>query len=142
MSPKQKRLAAILAIAALLAIAATLVLGALRDNIVFCYTPSEIPADADGKSIRLGGLVKRGSVDIDGLKSNFIVTDGDAELAVSFDGALPSLFREGQGVVAEGRISNGLLTASNVLAKHDETYMPREVADSLRDKGVWQGDGN
>lgn len=142
MSPKQKRLAAILAIAALLAIAATLVLGALRDNIVFFYTPSEIPADADGKSIRLGGLVKRGSVDIDGLKSNFIVTDGDAELAVSFDGALPSLFREGQGVVAEGRISNGLLTASNVLAKHDETYMPREVADSLRDKGVWQGDGN
>ena len=142
MSPKQKRLAAILAIAALLAIAATLVLGALRDNIVFFYTPSEIPADAEGKSIRLGGLVKRGSVDIDGLKSNFIVTDGDAELAVSFDGALPSLFREGQGVVAEGRISNGLLTASNVLAKHDETYMPREVADSLRDKGVWQGDGN
>lgn len=142
MSPKQKRLAAILAIAALLAIAATLVLGALRENIVFFYTPSEIPADADGKSIRLGGLVKRGSVDIDGLKSNFIVTDGDAELAVSFDGALPSLFREGQGVVAEGRISNGLLTASNVLAKHDETYMPREVADSLRDKGVWQGDGN
>lgn len=142
MSPKQKRLAAILAIAALLAIAATLVLGALRDNIVFFYTPSEIPADVDGKSIRLGGLVKRGSVDIDGLKSNFIVTDGDAELAVSFDGALPSLFREGQGVVAEGRISNGLLTASNVLAKHDETYMPREVADSLRDKGVWQGDGN
>ena len=142
MSPKQKRLAAILAIAALLAIAATLVLGALRDNIVFFYTPSEIPADAEGKSIRLGGLVKRGSVDIDGLKSNFIVTDGDAELAVSFDGALPSLFREGQGVVAEGRISDGLLTASNVLAKHDETYMPREVADSLRDKGVWQGDGN
>ena len=142
MSPKQKRLAAILAIAALLAIAATLVLGALRDNIVFFYTPSEIPADAEGKSIRLGGLVKRGSVDIDGLKSNFIVTDGDAELAVSFDGALPSLVREGQGVVAEGRISNGLLTASNVLAKHDETYMPREVADSLRDKGVWQGDGN
>ena len=142
MSPKQKRLAAILAIAALLAIAAMLVLGALRENIVFFYTPSEIPADADGKSIRLGGLVKRGSVDIDGLKSNFIVTDGDAELAVSFDGALPSLFREGQGVVAEGRISNGLLTASNVLAKHDETYMPREVADSLRDKGVWQGDGN
>ena len=142
MSPKQKRLAAILAIAALLAIAAMLVLGALRENIVFFYTPSEVPADAEGKSIRLGGLVKRGSVDIDGLKSNFIVTDGDAELAVSFDGALPSLFREGQGVVAEGRISNGLLTASNVLAKHDETYMPREVADSLRDKGVWQGDGN
>ena len=142
MSPKGKRLAVIAAIAALLAIAVALVLGALRENIVFFYTPSEIPAEAEGRAIRLGGLVKQGSVEIDGLKSNFIVTDGKAELAVSFDGALPSLFREGQGVVAEGRIGNGLLTASNVLAKHDETYMPREVAASLRDKGVWQGEGS
>lgn len=142
MSPKQKRLAAIAAIAALLAVAVALMLGALRENIVFFYTPSEIPAGSEGDAIRLGGLVKRGSVEIDGLRSTFVVTDGDADIAVSFDGALPSLFREGQGVVAEGRISNGLLTASNVLAKHDETYMPREVADSLRDKGVWQGGGS
>ena len=71
-----------------------------------------------------------------------LVTDGDAEIRVSFDGALPSLFREGQGVVAEGRITDGVLTASNVLAKHDETYMPREVAESLRDKGFWQGEAN
>ena len=142
MSPKQKRLAAIAAIAALLAVAVALMLGALRENIVFFYTPSEIPAGSEGDAIRLGGLVKTGSVEIDGLKSTFVVTDGDADIAVSFDGALPSLFREGQGVVAEGRISNGLLTASNVLAKHDETYMPREVADSLRDKGVWQGGGS
>ena len=142
MSPKQKRFAAIAAVAALLAIAVTLVLGALRENIVFFYTPSEIPADAEGRAIRLGGLVKQGSVDIEGLTSNFIVTDGEAELAVSFNGALPSLFREGQGVVAEGRITNGTLTANNVLAKHDETYMPREVADSLRDKGVWQGEAD
>ena len=119
-----------------------LVLGALRENIVFFYTPSEIPADAEGRAIRLGGLVKTGSVQIDGLTSDFIVTDGDAEIAVRFDGALPSLFREGQGVVAEGRIAAGVLTASNVLAKHDETYMPREVAESLRDKGVWQDDGD
>ena len=68
-----------------------------------------------------------------------MVTNGVEEIAVSFDGALPSLFREGQGVVAEGRINDGQLTASNVLAKHDETYMPREVADSLKEKGVWQG---
>ena len=68
-----------------------------------------------------------------------MVTDGVEGIAVSFDGALPSLFREGQGVVAEGRINDGQLTASNVLAKHDETYMPREVADSLKEKGVWQG---
>lgn len=142
MSPKQKRLAVIAAIALLLAVAVGLVLGALRENIVFFYTPSEIPADAEGRAIRLGGLVKTGSVQIDGLTSDFIVTDGEAEIAVRFDGALPSLFREGQGVVAEGRIDGGALTASNVLAKHDETYMPREVADSLRDKGVWQGDGD
>lgn len=142
MSPKQKRLAAIAAVALLLAAAVGLVLGALRENIVFFYTPSEIPADAEGRAIRLGGLVKTGSVQIDGLTSDFIVTDGDAEIAVRFDGALPSLFREGQGVVAEGRIAAGVLTASNVLAKHDETYMPREVAESLRDKGVWQGDGD
>ena len=142
MSPKQKRLAAIAAIALLLAVAVGLVLGALRENIVFFYTPSEIPADAEGRAIRLGGLVKTGSVQIDGLTSDFIVTDGDAEVTVRFDGALPSLFREGQGVVAEGRIAAGVLTASNVLAKHDETYMPREVAESLRDKGVWQGEGN
>ena len=142
MSPKQKRLAVIAAIALLLAVAVGLVLGALRENIVFFYTPSEIPADADGRAIRLGGLVKPGSVQISGLNSDFVVTDGEADIAVRFDGALPSLFREGQGVVAEGRIAGGVLTASNVLAKHDETYMPREVAESLRDKGVWQGKGN
>ena len=142
MSPKQRRLIAITAIAALLAGALALVLGALRENIVFFYTPSEIPADVDGRAIRLGGLVKTGSVKIDELNSRFVVTDGEAEIAVSFDGALPSLFREGQGVVAEGRINGGSLAASNVLAKHDETYMPREVADSLREKGVWQGREN
>lgn len=141
-SPKRRRLLAVVAIAILLGGAVALVLGALRENIVFFYTPSELPANIEGRPVRLGGLVKEGSVFVEGLKSRFIVTDGDAEIAVSFDGALPSLFREGQGVVAEGSISDGTLTASNVLAKHDETYMPREVADSLRDKGVWQGQGS
>ncbi len=138
-TPKQRRLLGIAVIAVLLGGAVALVLGALRENIVFFYTPSEIPADIEGRPVRLGGLVKDGSVSIDGLDSRFVVTDGTAEITVSFDGALPSLFREGQGVVAEGRITNGALIASNVLAKHDETYMPREVTDSLRDKGVWQG---
>ena len=141
-SPKHRRLLAVLAIAILLGGAVALVLGAVRENIVFFYTPSELPADVEGRPVRLGGLVKEGSVFVEGLESRFIVTDGDAEIAVRFDGALPSLFREGQGVVAEGSISGGTLTASNVLAKHDETYMPREVADSLRDKGVWQGQGS
>jgi len=139
LTPKQRRLLGIAVIAALLAGAVALVLGALRENIVFFYTPSEIPADIEGRPVRLGGLVKDGSVRIDGLESRHIDTHSEAEIAVSFDGALPSLFREGQGVVAEGRISNGALTARNVRSKHDETDMPREVAESLRDKGVWQG---
>lgn len=139
MKPKQQRLIAVIAIAVLLASAIWLVMTALRDNIVFFYTPSELPTASEGRVIRLGGLVKDDSVFIDGMLARFVVTDGEAEIAVSFDGALPSLFREGQGVVATGKINNGALQASNVLAKHDETYMPREVADSLREKGVWQG---
>ena len=141
MTAKSKRLIIIACIAALLGIAVMLVLGALRDNIVFFYTPSEISQSKlkSGQQLRLGGLVKDGSVEIQGIQSVFIVTDGTVEITVKYDNALPSLFREGQGVVAEGRINDGQLTASNVLAKHDETYMPREVADSLKEKGVWQG---
>ena len=139
MSPKQKRLVSILAIALLLGGAVALVLTALRDNIVFFYAPSEIGSVRDGSQIRLGGLVKDGSVVIDGLQSEFVVTDGTAEVTVRTATALPSLFREGQGIVAEGRLRNGRLQASNVLAKHDETYMPKEIAETLKDKGVWQG---
>ena len=101
MSPKAKRLSIIAVIAALVGIAAMLVLGALRDNIVFFYTPTEI--------------------------------------SVRYDNALPSLFREGQGVVAEGSLANGEFIATNVLAKHDENYMPAEVAEKLKDTGVWKG---
>ena len=138
--PKTRRLVGVLAMAALLGVSVALVLGALRENIVFFYTPSEIPAQAEGNRVRIGGLVKEGSVAIDGLASVFVVTDGEAEITVVYNGALPSLFREGQGVVAEGRLAEGRLSAINVLAKHDENYMPREVADSLRERGVWQGD--
>ena len=139
MTPKQKRGFSIVAIAGLLGIALMLVLGALRDNIVFFYSPSEIDSATPRKAIRLGGLVKEGSVTISGLDSVFTVTDGSAEIKIRYANALPSLFREGQGVVAEGRLVNGVLVASNVLAKHDETYMPKEVADSLKKQGVWQG---
>ena len=118
-----------------------LILGALRNNIVFFYTPSEI-SQTDrqlGQQLRLGGLVKEGSVEIDGMHSIFVVTDGKASITVRYNNALPSLFREGQGVVAEGRIENGLFIAQNVLAKHDENYMPAEVAEKLREQGLWQG---
>ena len=132
----------ITAIAALIGIAVLLVLGALRDNIVFFYTPSELTSDKKraGQMLRLGGLVKDGSVTIKGMKSIFTVTDGTADISVHYNNALPSLFREGQGVVAEGSIANGIFIATNVLAKHDENYMPKEVADKLRDSGVWQGE--
>ena len=139
MTPKQRRGFSIFAIACLLVIALMLVLAALRDNIVFFYSPSEIDRAASKKAIRLGGLVKEGSVTTNGLNSIFTVTDGGAEIEIRYANALPSLFREGQGVVAEGRLENGVLVASNVLAKHDETYMPKEIADSLKKKGVWQG---
>ena len=141
MSAKSKRLFVIAAIASLFGIAAMLVLGALRDNIVFFYTPSEINKSQrqSGQKLRLGGLVKDGSVKIDGMQSVFIVTDGSDDITVRYNSALPSLFREGQGVVAEGQIENGIFKAQNVLAKHDENYMPAEVADKLKEQGVWQG---
>ena len=117
-----------------------LVLGALRDNIVFFYTPSEISQSklTSGQSLRLGGLVKDGSVEIEGMQSVFIVTDGTVDITVKYDNALPSLFREGQGVVTEGQIEDGVFIAQNVLAKHDENYMPAEVAEKLKEQGVWQ----
>ena len=141
MTARSKRLFVLATIASLLGIAAMLVLGALRDNIVFFYTPSEINQSdrQSGRQLRLGGLVKDGSVEIDGMQSVFIVTDGSADIIVRYNNALPSLFREGQGVVAEGQIENGIFMAQNVLAKHDENYMPAEVADKLKEQGVWQG---
>ena len=141
MTAKSKRLFVITAIASLLGVAAMLVLGALRDNIVFFYTPSEI-IQSDRSSmqqLRLGGLVKDGTVKIEGMQSVFIVTDGNVDITVRYNNALPSLFREGQGVVAEGQIENGIFMAQYVLAKHDENYMPAEVADKLKQQGVWQG---
>ena len=141
MTAKSKRLFVIAAIASLLGVAAMLVLGALRDNIVFFYTPSEINQSdrQPGRQLRLGGLVKDGSVEINGMQSVFVVTDGSANITVRYNNALPSLFREGQGVVAEGRVENGIFMAQNVLAKHDENYMPAEVAEKLKEQGVWQG---
>ena len=141
MTPKSTRFFVTAVIASLLGIAAMLVLGALRDNIVFFYTPSEIIQSdrSSTQQLRLGGLVKAGTVKLEGMQSVFIVTDGNVDITVRYNNALPSLFREGQGVVAEGQIENGIFMAQNVLAKHDENYMPAEVADKLKQQGVWQG---
>ncbi len=124
-----------------LALAAGLIFAALRDQIVFFYSPSEVKerAVATGTPMRLGGLVKDGSWTRSGETNSFVVTDGESEMAVRYVGILPDLFRNGQGVVAEGMIgADGVFSATNVLAKHDENYMPKEVVDSLKERGEWQ----
>ena len=128
----------------ILAAALGLMLLAFGDSLVLFYSPSEVAAEPPpaGERVRVGGLVEAGSVvrpDQGG--ALFTLTDTAATIRVSYDGSLPDLFREGQGIVAEGHFDHdGLFQASNVLAKHDETYMPPEVAEALRAQGVWQGD--
>lgn len=140
MTPKAKRLLITLCAGLLLAGAALLASVALRDNIVFFVTPSQMTqTHFEAERLRVGGLVAAQSVSISGTVTRFTITDETASLAVQYDGALPDLFREGQGIVAEGAIENNILIADNVLAKHDETYMPREVKESLEAQGVWQG---
>ena len=127
-----------------LAVAVGLVLVALRDSIVFFHTPSDLSAKAVpvGQRIRLGGLVATGSVKRgQGAEVEFAVTDTIEHVTVRYRGVLPDLFREGQGVVTEGKLEGGkIFRADMVLAKHDETYMPPEVAKALKEKGVWQGE--
>lgn len=143
MTRKQRRLTLIGTAGVVLASAAGLVAYALTDKIVFFNSPSDvlarqIPPD---QRIRLGGLVKEGSVQRgEGTSVRFAITDTAATIPVTYTGILPDLFREGQGVVTEGKVgADGLFRADSVLAKHDETYMPREVADSLKAQGHWQG---
>jgi cytochrome c-type biogenesis protein CcmE len=143
MTRKGKRLALISGALAVLAAAVGLVLFALRDNIVFFYSPAELAQKhvSPGTRLRIGGLVKEGTV-ARGEDRNvaFTVTDKTADLRVSYKGLLPDLFREGQGVVVDGTLAaDGGFRADSVLAKHDERYMPREVADALKKQGVWQG---
>lgn len=141
MTRKQKRLAVIAGLAVVLAIATALVLTALRDQIVFFYSPSDISARqvAPGQQIRLGGLVKDGSWVRDGQENVFVVTDGGEEITAHYVGILPDLFREGQGVVAEGSLgADGRFEANTVLAKHDENYVPKEVVEALKAQGEWR----
>jgi cytochrome c-type biogenesis protein CcmE len=144
MTRKQRRLTLIGGSLAVLAVAAALVLNALRDSIVFFSTPSTVAEKhiSTGQRFRLGGLVQPGSLQRgDNLAVSFAVADGSATLPVSYKGILPDLFREGQGVVAEGSLdANGVFKADTVLAKHDETYMPKDVADSLKKQGHWKDD--
>ena len=145
MTRKQRRGALICVCLAVLMTAVGLVLFALQDAIVFFHTPSDIAEKpvAAGQRFRLGGLVAAGSVKRgQGAKVDFVVTDTLKEIPVTYEGVLPDLFREGQGVVAEGKLTpQGRFVADTVLAKHDETYMPPEVAKALEAKGVKLGKG-
>ncbi|WP_092619673.1 cytochrome c maturation protein CcmE [Roseospirillum parvum] len=144
MSRKRRRLyvagVAMLALGA----ATALVLAAFEDNLVFFYSPRDLDSKqiTPDRRFRLGGLVADGTVEVNGQVARFVVTDLDAEVPVLFTGILPDLFREGQGVVAEGKLgSDGVFVADEVLAKHDENYMPPEVADALKESGRWNEGG-
>ena len=142
-SRKQKRLAVIAGLGAVLAVAAGLVLWALNDQIVFFYSPSDLETKnvAVGQAVRIGGLVEGGSWVRNGEHNSFVITDGDREQTVTYTGILPDLFREGQGVIAEGMlVADGSFNASSVLAKHDENYIPKEVAAAIKDRGEWRAD--
>jgi len=144
MKRKHKRLTFVVIALCLLGVAAALVLSAFEDNIVFFHSPTDIKQKniAEGRRIRLGGLVEEGSVKkADDAVVNFRVTDTATAIAVTYKGILPDLFREGQGVVAEGQLKSGVFIADEVLAKHDETYMPPEVADAIKKSGQWKGQG-
>ena len=143
MKRKNKRLSFVVLTLLALAAAAGLVLAAFEDNIVFFHSPTEIVKKniLPEQRLRVGGLVEEGTVKQTGQDAitSFRVTDLTTSLTVNFKGILPDLFREGQGVVAEGHYQNGVFEAKEVLAKHDETYMPKEVADALKKSGKWNG---
>jgi cytochrome c-type biogenesis protein CcmE len=136
MKPRHRRIALIVAGVAGLAIAAALVLSAFQQNLVFFFTPTQVAANEapQGRAFRVGGMVETGSVkrQPDGVTVHFVVTDTAKTMLVAYKGVLPDLFREGKGVVAQGRLENGLFVASEVLAKHDENYMPPEAADAMK----------
>lgn len=141
MKRKHKRLTFVLVALCLLGSAAALVLTAFEENIVFFFSPTDIVEQkaSENQRFRLGGLVEEGSVDRSGGETvAFRVTDITNVVPVQFTGILPDLFREGQGIVAEGKLVDGVFVADEVLAKHDETYMPPEVADALKKSGQWK----
>lgn len=148
MKPKHQRLLFIVVSMMFLCAGTILTMSAFRSNLIFFYSPSDLQKNiaektlAEEKILRIGGLVKAGSIknsDIDDSIS-FVITDGNADIEVVYKGILPNLFREGQGCIAEGSLSaDGKFNAQRILAKHDEKYLPREVVDALKRSGKWQG---
>jgi cytochrome c-type biogenesis protein CcmE len=144
MTRRRRRLALIGGSLVVLGLATALALSALRDSVVFFNSPTDVAEKhiAPGVRIRVGGLVKPGSLARgENALVRFAITDGNREIAVSYRGIVPDLFREGQGVVAEGQLdAAGIFAADMILAKHDENYMPREVVDALKKQGHWTDD--
>lgn len=144
MKPKHQRLRFVLLSLLVMAGAAGLLLKSFQDNLVFFYTPTQwqeksVAADFDkAREMRIGGLVKEGSIQSHGTDMQFVITDLTNEMKVTYRGMVPSLFREGQGVVAQGKFEHGVFRAVTILAKHDENYMPKEVVDQLKASGRWQ----
>lgn len=144
MTRKQKRFAVILGLGAVVVLSVALILNALRDQIVFFYSPTELierPTLATD-AIRIGGLVEDGSWIVEGSSNIFAITDGTNSIMVTYRNLVPDLFREGQGVIAEGSLqADGTFLATNVLAKHDENFIPKEVEAAMKAQGVWKGEG-
>ena len=148
MKPKSQRLIILFFFLSLLSLSTFLVLKSLEDNIVYFYSPTDINKkilsnEIDlSKKIRIGGLVKENSILKEGKQISFKVYDGIDEILVTYNGILPDLFREEQGIVAFGKIENKNFNAIEILAKHDENYMPKEVSDMLKKNGKWKGELN
>ena len=135
MKPRHKRAAIVLAVISAVGVAVALVLNAFNSNLVFFYTPTQIAEQQapQGRTFRVGGLVQAGSVVRQGVTVRFVVTDTLKTVPVRYEGVLPDLFKEGKGVVAQGQLgTDGVFAAREVLAKHDENYMPPEAADALQ----------
>ncbi len=134
MKPRHKRLAIAAGIVCAVGVAVALVLNAFQSNLVFFYSPTQVAAHEapPNRSFRLGGLVEKGTVQRDGVHVQFVVTDTAKSVPVRYEGILPDLFKEGKGVVAQGQLQGGVFVAREVLAKHDENYMPPEAAEALK----------
>lgn len=144
MTRKQKRLAVIGGLGAVVLTAVAMIAIAFQSTFSFFLTPSQLQGHQvqDGRAFRLGGLVEAGSCARQGDELMFRVTDGEGVVSVTYRGIVPDLFREGQGVIADGRLEGEGFVADTVLAKHDENYIPREIADELKQRGEWYGDGD
>ena len=134
MKPRHKRFAMLGGLVATVGVIVALVLNAFQSNLVFFYSPSQVSANEApvGRTFRVGGLVEAGSVKVDGTQVQFVVTDTATTVPVRYQGILPDLFKEGKGVVVQGQLQDGVFVAREVLAKHDENYMPPEAVDALK----------